>query len=189
MWTTSLSRAKIKKITWPTSHRRSLIYGTHDFASTPRSASSEFARENTWLPGVAPRDRGQPNQDSSNHQHDTPAVSQGCPAIDRQIGCLEQIHFQVHRAKSTLSQDTVRRKRLRVGTRAGGSLRATQATPVRLGNSCQPQPLAASGTLHCNLAMCSQRSASAGARQRGHDPTMPSLLCLRSPHSLQVQHD
>jgi hypothetical protein len=39
--------------------------------------------KNTWLPGVAPRDRGQPNQDSSNHQHDTPAVSQGYSETDR----------------------------------------------------------------------------------------------------------
>jgi hypothetical protein len=120
--------------------------------------------KNTWLPGVAPRDRGQPNQDSSDHQHDPPAVSQGCPTTDRQTCRLEQIHFQIRRAKSTLSQDIARRKRLCVGTRAGGSLRITQATPVRLSNSCQPRPLAASATLHCSLAMCSQRSASPGAR-------------------------
>jgi hypothetical protein len=35
---------KIKKITWLTSQRHSQTCGTHDFASTPRSASSEFAR-------------------------------------------------------------------------------------------------------------------------------------------------
>jgi hypothetical protein len=145
--------------------------------------------QDTWLPSVPPRDRGQPNQDSSNHQHDTPVDSQGCPATDRQIGRLKQIHFQVRRAKSTLPQDTVRRKRLHVGTRAGSSLRVTQATPVRLGNSCQTRPFAASATLHCSLAMRSQRSASPGARQRGHDPAMPSLLRLRSPHGLQMQHD
>jgi hypothetical protein len=34
-WTTSLSQAKIKKITWPTSQRHSLICGTHNFVSTP----------------------------------------------------------------------------------------------------------------------------------------------------------
>jgi hypothetical protein len=177
-WSTSLSRAKTKKITWPTSQRCSLICGTHDFVSTSRSASSEFARENTWLPGVAPRDRGQPNQDPSDHQHDTLTFSQGSPVTDRQTGRLEQIHFQIRIMKSTLSQDTARRKRLRVGTRAGGSLRVTQATPVKLGNSCQPRSLAASATLHCSLAMCSQRSASPGARQRGHDLAMPSLLRL-----------
>jgi hypothetical protein len=37
--------------------------------------------QDTRLPGVALRDQGQPNQDSSNHQHDTPAVNQGCPAL------------------------------------------------------------------------------------------------------------
>jgi hypothetical protein len=34
---------------------------------------------------VSPRDRGQADQDSSNHQHDTSTVNQGCPASDRQI--------------------------------------------------------------------------------------------------------
>jgi hypothetical protein len=57
--------------------------------------------EDTWLPGVAPRDRGKPNQDLSNHQHDNPTVSPGCPATDRQTGCLEQIVW------STLPQSAV----------------------------------------------------------------------------------
>jgi hypothetical protein len=120
--------------------------------------------EDTGLPGVAPRDRGQPDQDSSNHQYDTPAVNQGCPASDRQISRPQQIHFQVRRAESTFPQDTVRCKRLRMGTRIGGSLRITQATPVRLGNSHQSRPHAASAALHLSLTICNQCSASPRAR-------------------------
>jgi hypothetical protein len=142
--------------------------------------------EDTGLPGVAPRDRGQPDQDSSDHQHDTPAVNQGCPASDRQICRPQQIHLQVRRAESTLPQDTAWCERLRVGTRAGGSLRITKATSVRLGNSHQSQPLAASATIHRSLAICNKRSASPRARQRGHDPAVSSLLLLRSPHDLQM---
>jgi hypothetical protein len=84
-WTTSSSQAEIKKTTWLTSQRHLQTCETHDFASTPRSASSVFTKGRYWLLGVAPRDRGKPDQDSSNHQHDTSAVSQGRPACDRQI--------------------------------------------------------------------------------------------------------
>jgi hypothetical protein len=54
---------------------------------------------------------------------------------DRQISRPKQIHFQVRKAESILPQDTARCERLRVGTRVGGNLRITQATPVGLGNS------------------------------------------------------
>jgi hypothetical protein len=52
----------------------------------------------TRLPSVAQRDQGQPDKYPSNHQHDTPAVRQRCPATDRQISHLEQVHFKIHRA-------------------------------------------------------------------------------------------
>jgi hypothetical protein len=52
----------------------------------------------------------------------TPAVNQGCLATDRQIDRLEQIHLQIRRAQSTLPQDIVWCKRLRLGTEAGGVL-------------------------------------------------------------------
>jgi hypothetical protein len=55
----------------------------------------------------------------------TPPVNQGCPASDRQTSRPQQIHFQIHRAESTLPQDTAWCERLRVGTRTGGSLRIT----------------------------------------------------------------
>jgi hypothetical protein len=100
--------------------------------------------ENTWLPGVAPRDQGQPDQDLGYHQHDTSAASKRRPTSDRQIGHPQQIHFQVRRAKPTFPQDATRRKRLCMGTRASGSLRITQATPVRVGNPYKPRPLATS---------------------------------------------
>ena len=51
------------------------------------------AGEDTGLPGVAPRDRSQPDQDLGYHQHDASAVSQRRPTYDRQIGRPQQIHF------------------------------------------------------------------------------------------------
>jgi hypothetical protein len=48
-----------------------------------------------------------------------------------------------------------------------------------------PDPAA----LHRSLAICCQRSPSPRARQRVHDLAVSSLLCLRGPHGLQVQHD
>jgi hypothetical protein len=118
-----------------------------------------------------------------------PQVNQGRPASDTQISRAEQIHLQVCRAESIFPQDTAWRERLRVGTRTGGSLRLTQAAPIRLGRSHQSRPLAASTALHRRLAICSQRSPSPRARQGGHDPAVSSLLCFRGPHDLQVQHD
>jgi hypothetical protein len=120
--------------------------------------------EDTGLPGVAPRDQGQPDQAPSNHQHDTPAVNQGRPVSDRQISRSEQIHLQVYRAESTFPQDTAWRERLRMGTRTSGSLRITQVAPVRIGNSYQSQLLAASAALRRSLATCSQRSVGPRAR-------------------------
>jgi hypothetical protein len=38
------------------------------------------------LPGVAPRDRSQPDQNPGYHQHDASAVSQRRPTSDRKIG-------------------------------------------------------------------------------------------------------
>jgi hypothetical protein len=142
--------------------------------------------KDTRLPGVAPRDRGQPDQDSGNNQHDTPVVNQGRPASNRQISRSEQIHLQVRRGESTFPQDTAWCERLRVGTRTGGSLRITQAAPVRLGHSHQSRPFAAAAALHRRLAICSQRSPSPRAKQGGHDPVVSSLLRLRGPHGLQV---
>jgi hypothetical protein len=46
--------------------------------------------EDTWLPGVAPRDRGQFDKNPSDHQHDNPAVNQGCPATDRKMAALNR---------------------------------------------------------------------------------------------------
>jgi hypothetical protein len=109
----------------------------------------------TGLPGVAPWDRGQPDQDSDNNQHDTPVVNQGRPASNRQISRSEQIHLHVRRAESTFPQDTAWCERLRVGTRTGGSLRIPQAAPVRLGHSHQSRPFAAAAAIHRHLAICS----------------------------------
>jgi hypothetical protein len=108
--------------------------------------------EDTGLPGVAPRGRGQPDQDPGYHQHDASAVSQRRPTSDRQIGRPQQIHFQVRRAKPTFPQDAMRRKRLCMGTRASGSLRITQAAPIRVGNPYKPRPLATTVALHRSFA-------------------------------------
>jgi hypothetical protein len=116
------------------------------------------AREDTGLPSVAPQDRGQPNQDPGYHQHDASAVRQRRPTSDRQIGRPQQIHFQVRRAKPTFPQDATLHKRLCMGTRASGSLRITQAAPVRVGNPYKPRSLATSVALRCSFATRSQRS-------------------------------
>jgi hypothetical protein len=145
--------------------------------------------ENTGLPGVAPRDRSQPDQNPGHHQHDASAVSQRRPTTDRQIGRPQQIHLQVRRAKPTFPQNTPRRKRLRMGTRASGGLRFTKAAPVRVGDSYKPQPLATPVALHRSFAARGQRSTGSRAGQRGHDQAMSSLLRLRSTHDIKMQHD
>jgi hypothetical protein len=145
--------------------------------------------EDTGLPGVAPWDRSQPDQDPGHHQHDATAVSQRHPTTDRQIGRPQQIHFQVRRAKSTLPQNAMRRKRLRMGTRASSGLRFTKAAPVRAGDSYKPQPLATPVALRRSFTARGQRSAGPGVGQRGHDQTLSSLLRLRSAHDIQMQHD
>jgi hypothetical protein len=96
--------------------------------------------EDTWLPGVAPRDRGQPNQDPSDHQHDIPAVSQGCPATDRQIGRLEQIHLQIRRAQSTLPQDIAWCKRLRLGPKQATAFESLKQHMSDLATLASPDP-------------------------------------------------
>jgi hypothetical protein len=145
--------------------------------------------ENTGLPGVAPQDRSQPDQNPGHHQHDAPAVSQRRPTTDWKIGRPQQIHLQVRRAKPTFSQNSPRRKRLRMGTRASGSLRFSEAAPVRVGDSYKPQPLATPITLHRSFAARGQRNTGSRARQRRHDQAMSSLLHLRSTHDIKMQHD
>jgi hypothetical protein len=39
--------------------------------------------KNTWLLGIAPRDRSQPNQNPSNHRHGTTIIYQRHPAANR----------------------------------------------------------------------------------------------------------
>jgi hypothetical protein len=46
--------------------------------------------EDIGLPGVAPRDRSQPDQNPGHHQHDAPAVSQRRPTTDMQIAALNR---------------------------------------------------------------------------------------------------
>jgi hypothetical protein len=107
-----------------------------------------------------------------------PAVSQRRPTTDRQIGRPQQIHLQIRRAKPPFPQNTPWRKRLRMGTRAGGGLRFIKAIPVRVGDSYKPQPLATPVALHRSFAACGQRSTGSRAGQRGHDQAMCSLLRL-----------
>jgi hypothetical protein len=145
--------------------------------------------EDTGLPSVAPRDQSQPDQNPGHHQHDAPAVSQRRPTTDRQIGRLQQIHFQVSRAKPTFPQNALRRKRLRMGTRASGGLRFTKAAPVRAGDSYKPKPFATPVALRRSFTARGQRSAGSRIGQRGHDQTVSSLLLLRSAHDIQKQHD
>jgi hypothetical protein len=145
--------------------------------------------EDTGLPGVAPWDRSQPDQDPGYHQHDASAVSQRRPTSDRQISRPQQIHFQVRRAKPTFPQNATRRKRLCMGTRASSGLCITKAAPVRVGNPYQPQPLATSVALRRSFATRSQRNTGPRAGQRGHNSAVSSLLRLRSPHDFQMQHD
>jgi hypothetical protein len=108
--------------------------------------------ENIRLPGVAPRDRGQSNQNSGHHQHDAPAVSQRRPTTDRQIGRPQQIHLQIRRAKSPFPQNTPQSKRLCMGTGAGDGLRLFETVPVRIGDSYKPRPLATTVTLNRSFA-------------------------------------
>jgi hypothetical protein len=145
--------------------------------------------ENTGLPGVAPRDRSQSDQDPGHHQHDATSVSQRRPTIDRQIGRPQQIYLQVRRAKPPFPQNTPRRKRLRMGTRVGGGLRFIKAVPVRVGGSYKPQPLATPVALHRSFAARGQRSTGSRAGQRGHDQAMPGLLRLQSAHDIKIQYD
>jgi hypothetical protein len=145
--------------------------------------------ENTGLPGVAPRDRSQSDQNLGHHQHDAPAVSQRRPTTDRQISRPQQIHLQIRRAKPPFPQNTPRRKGLRMGTRAGGGLRFIKVVPVRVGDSYKPQPLATPVALHRSFAACDQRSTGSRAGQRGHDQAMSSLLRLRSAHDIKMQYD
>jgi hypothetical protein len=76
-----------------------------------------------------------------------------------------------------------------MGTRAKGSLRITQTTPIRVGNPYKPRPLATSVALRHSLATRSQRCVGPRAGQRGHNSAVSSLLRLRSPHGFQMQHD
>jgi hypothetical protein len=145
--------------------------------------------EDTGLPGVALRDRCQPDQNPGHHQHDASAVNQRRPTPDRQIGRPQQIYFQVRRVKPTFPQDATRCKRLRMGTRASDNLRFTQTAPVRVGNPYKPRPLAASVALRCSFATRGQRSVGSRVGQRGHNSAVSSLLRLRSPHEFQMQHD
>jgi hypothetical protein len=88
-----------------------------------------------------------------------------------------------------LEKETLRRKRLCMGTRASGSLRITQTAPIRAGNPYKPRPLATFVALCRSFAACSQHSVGPRAGQRGHNSAVSSLLRLRSPHDFQVQHD
>jgi hypothetical protein len=75
----------------------------------PRKVRLRRSRgEDTGIPGVAPRNRSQPDQNTGHHQHDAPAVSQRCPTTDRQIGRPQQIHLQIRRAKPTFPQNATR---------------------------------------------------------------------------------
>jgi hypothetical protein len=118
-----------------------------------------------------------------------PAVSQRRRTTDRHIGRPQQIHLQVRRAKPTFPKNTPRRKRLRMGTRASGSLRFTKIAPVRVGDSYKPQPLATPVALHRNFAARGQHNTGSRVGQRGHDQAMSSVLCLRSTHDIKMQHD
>jgi hypothetical protein len=91
--------------------------------------------------------------------------------------------------KPTFPQNATWRKRLRMGTKASGGLRITKAAPVRVGNPYQPQPLATPVALRRSFAARSQHSVGPRADQRGHNSTVSSLLCLRSPHDFQMQND
>jgi hypothetical protein len=46
--------------------------------------------EDTGLPGVTPRDRGQPDQDSSNHQHDTPQSTRDVQRLTGRLAALNR---------------------------------------------------------------------------------------------------
>jgi hypothetical protein len=76
-----------------------------------------------------------------------------------------------------------------MGTRTSGSLRITQAAPVRVGNPVKPRAFATSVALRCSFTTRSQRSVGPRVGQRGHNSAVSSLLRLRSPHDFQMQHD
>jgi hypothetical protein len=118
-----------------------------------------------------------------------PAVSQRRPTTNRQTGRPQQIHLQIHRAKSPFPQNTPRRKGLRMGIRASGGLRFIKVLPDRVGDSYKPQPFATPIAIHRGFAACGQRSTGSRARQRGHDQAMSSLLRLRSTHDIKMQYD
>ena len=141
------------------------------------------------LPGVTPRHRGQPNQDPGHRRHVAPTVRQGRLASDRQTGRSQQIHLQVRRAKSPLPQNTLRCERLRLGTGASSGLRLTKTVPVGAGHPHKPRLLAPLIALCRGFAARGQRGTSAGADSRGRSQTVPCLLCLRSPDTVQMQHD
>jgi hypothetical protein len=86
-------------------------------------------------------------------------------------------------------QNTPRRKRLRMGTRAGGGLRLIEAVPIRIGDSYKPRPLASTVALHRSFAACGQRSTGSRAEKRGLVHAMFSLLRLRSTHDIKMQYD
>jgi hypothetical protein len=115
-----------------------------------------------------------------------PKVSQRCAMTDRQVGCPQQIHLQIRRAKPPFPQNTPRRKRLRMGARAGSGLRFIEAVPIRIGDSYKPRPLATPVALRRGFAACGQRSAGSRAEQRGHNQAISSLLCLRSTYDIQM---
>jgi hypothetical protein len=94
-----------------------------------------------------------------------PAVHQGRPATDRQIGLPEQIHLQIHRAESTLPQDIAWCKRLCLGSRASDGFQVAQTTLDRPGHPHKSRPFATAASLHRGLTMCSQRNTSPRAEQ------------------------
>jgi hypothetical protein len=130
---------------------------------------------------TVPLDQATPKQ--------TVIISEDLTSHDEQIGRPQQIHLQVRRAKPTFPQNTPRCKRLRMGTRASGSLRFTEAAPVKVGDSYKPQPLATPVALHRSFAARGQCRTGSRAGQRGLDQEMSSLLRLQSTHNIKMQHD
>jgi hypothetical protein len=111
-----------------------------------------------------------------------PAVTQRSATTDRQVDCPQQIHLQIRRAKPPFPQNTPRRKRLRMGARAGSGLRFVEAVPVRIGHSYKPRPLA---TLLLYVA-ASPHAVSAALVQEQSREKMSSFLCLRSTYDIQM---
>ena len=126
------------------------------------------------------------NQNLGHHQHDAPAISQRRSAPNKQIGRPQQIHLQVRRAKSPLPQNSPRRKRLRLWTRAGSNLRLIETVPIGIGSPYKPRLFDTPVALCCGLATRCQRGTGSGADSRGRDQAMYSLLRLRSAHTIKM---